>query len=47
MIYKDSKILDEHNLAGSPGPRGLVLAHPFEGKYYDYRDPRVSSNLTI
>ena len=30
------------DLAGSPGPRGLVLAHPFEGKYYDYRDPRVS-----
>ena len=37
----------EHDLAGSPGPRGLVLAHPFEGKYYDYRDHRVSFNLTI
>ena len=32
---------DQCTLAGSPGPRGLVLAHPFEGKYYDYRDPRV------
>ena len=27
--------------SGSPGPKGLVLTHPFEGKYYDYRDPRV------
>ena len=26
---------------GAPGPRGIVLAHPFQGKYYDYRDPRV------
>ena len=26
---------------GSPGPKGMVLTHPFEGKYYDYRDPRV------
>ena len=37
-------LLDEHDFPGSPGPRGLVLAHPFEGKYYDYRDPRVSSS---
>ena len=34
-------------VAGSPGPRGLVLAHPFQGKYYDYRDPRVRDNLPI
>ena len=39
VIGMDFSTID---LAGSPGPRGLVLAHPFEGKYYDYRDPRVS-----
>ena len=28
-------------MSGTPGPRGTVLPHPFEGKFYDYRDTQV------
>lgn len=26
---------------GTPGPKGTVLPHPFDGKFYDYRDLKV------
>lgn len=26
---------------GTPGPKGTVLPHPFNGKFYDYRDLKV------
>ena len=28
-------------MSGTPGPRGTVLTHPFDGKFYDYRDTQV------
>ena len=28
-------------MQGTPGPKGTVLPHPFNGKFYDYRDLKV------
>ena len=31
----------EYVMQGTPGPKGTVLPHPFDGKFYDYRDLKV------
>ena len=33
--------MSQTTVSGSPGPRGMVLSYPFDGKFYESRDPRA------